>query len=60
MIEYHTYGDRFYIILEGSVSVRQPKEVKKTFDLSWDLYNFILQEYDNIRNYKDDESKTMG
>lgn len=28
MIEYHTYGDRFFIILEGSVSVRQPKEVK--------------------------------
>ena len=42
MCEYHTYGDRFFIILEGQVSVRQPKEVTIEFNYAWDLYKHII------------------
>ena len=60
MCEYNAYGDRFYIILEGAVSVLQPKEVDMHFNLLWDLYKFVIQVYDRVRTFRDEKSKELG
>ena len=60
MCEYGAQGDRFFIILEGSVSVLQPREFHKEFDLMWDLYQFVIQVHERVRTYRDERSKAMG
>lgn len=60
MCEYGSFGNQFYIILDGEVSVRQPKEVELQFNLVWDLYQYIVKEYENIRTFRDEESKAIG
>ena len=60
MCEYGSFGNQFYIILDGEVSVRQPKEVELQFNLVWDLYQYVVKEYENIRTFRDEESKAIG
>ena len=36
--KYDTVGDRFYIILQGRVSVSQPIEIDLSFNTVWDVY----------------------
>ena len=54
LCEYGTQGDRFYIILEGEVGVRIPNQLNLTFDSTWDVFCYVLKEYECIRQYKDD------
>ena len=58
--EYETVGDRFYIILQGNVSILQPNEIRKSVDTYWDVWNFMLAEHEKIRMYRDDNSRDIG
>ena len=49
-------GDCFYIILDGIVGVRVPMKVEKDMNCAWDIYNYVLKDYKNIRLFKDEVS----
>lgn len=57
LCEYGTQGDRFYIILEGEVGVRIPNQLNLSFDSTWDVFCYVLKEYECIRQYKDDMAR---
>ena len=46
-------GDRFFIILQGKVNVSVPFEIEEQFDNYWDVFNFVLEKHDDVRNYRD-------
>ena len=58
--EYGAVGDRFYIILQGFVSVRQPKDVNLSFNTAWDVYNHLIDKYEHINSYRDEHSKEIS
>jgi len=60
LCEYGTRGDRFYIILKGEISVRQPKEVELTFNTTWELFNHVLTIFEQISSFRDPNSKECG
>ena len=43
LCEYGAHGDRFYVILEGSVGVRIPNNVETFFDSTWDAFQYVLE-----------------
>ena len=49
LCEYGTQGDRFYIILEGEVGVRIPNQLNLSFDSTWEVFCYVLKEYECIR-----------
>ena len=49
LCQYGEMGDCFFIILEGKVGIRVPMNVVREENCSWDLYNFLLYEFENIR-----------
>ena len=57
LCEFGSVGDRFYIILQGEVSVRQPKDVELVFDTTWDLFNHILNKFEQIHAVRDQNSR---
>ena len=57
LCEYGTQGDRFYIILEGEVGVRIPNQLNLSFNCTWDVFCYVLKEYECIRQYKDDQAR---
>ena len=54
---YQAYGDRFFVILEGIVGIRVPNLIEPSFNSTWDIFNYVLNNFDIIRQYKDNESK---
>ena len=54
---YGSYGDRFFIILEGNVGIRVPNFVEMEFNCTWDLLKYVIRNYDTIRLSKDNDSK---
>lgn len=44
-----TYGDRFFVILDGIVGIRVPNLVEPAFNSTWDLFNYVLKNFDTIR-----------
>jgi len=38
IVEYGSTGDRFYIIVEGQVSVLQPSDTEMRFNTCWDIF----------------------
>lgn len=57
LCQYGETGDRFFIILEGMVGVRVPMNVERNENCTWDIYKFVLKEFKNIRQFKDNASK---
>ena len=49
LCEYGTKGDRFYIILEGEVGIRIPNQLNLSFDSTWEVFCYVLKEYECIR-----------
>ena len=60
MCDYGQIGDRFFIILQGEVSVLQPYEDERKFNALWDVYNFVVENHEKVRTYRDDQSKEIG
>ena len=60
MCDYGQIGDRFFIILQGEVSVLQPYEDIRKFNTLWDVYNFVVENHEKVRTYRDDQSKEIG
>ena len=60
MCEYGQIGDRFFIILQGEVSVQQPKEDTKYFNTLWDLFCYAIKIHERVRTYRDEISKEIG
>ena len=52
-----SYGDRFFIILEGWVGIRVPNLIEFEVNSTWDVFKYLVQEYDIIRQSKDNDSK---
>ena len=50
-------GDRFFIILKGTVGVLVPRQVDEVIFSMFELYTFIINRVDSIKDYKDDHSK---
>ena len=57
LCEYNAYGDRFYIVLDGDVGVRVPLDVEKDLNSTWEVFQFVLNDHENIRMYRDDATK---
>ena len=38
LCEYGTYGDRFFIILQGKVGIRLPTEINMQMNSTWDIF----------------------
>ena len=46
---YMSYGDRFFVILDGIVGIRVPNLIEPAFNCTWDLFNYVLNNFDTIR-----------
>lgn len=58
LCEYGSKGDRFFILLEGTVGVKIPvKKFQKSFNSTWDVYHFMLAQFENIRMTHDYRSR---
>ena len=57
--EFGEIGDRFYIILEGDVSILRPREVVHHHDTYWDVWNDVLRKHEKIRIYRDDDTRAF-
>ena len=51
LCDFGSQGDRFYIILEGEVGVRIPNKLNLTFNSTWDVFNYVLKEYECLRQF---------
>ena len=58
--EYGSFGDRFFIILSGAISVQQPIEFQLECDMLWDVYKIVIEKFESIRIFRDDVSKEIG
>ena len=53
LCEYGTQGDRFFIILEGTVGVRVPTWYEQPQNSIWSVLQFVINEYDNVMSFRD-------
>ena len=56
---YGEIGDKFYIVLKGSVGVKVPTEVSFGCKTYMEIMRYVLGNYESIIKYKDNHSRVV-
>lgn len=53
LCKFGDWGDRFFIILEGTVGIRVPMNIDTTYNCTWDIFLYVLKNLKHVRMFRD-------